>query len=331
MYRSLHPALAFFTLLALIPRPAHSQSTITVDGSARVVPITQEVARMYQELMKGTVKIAVKSSSTASGLKSLCRGEIDISGATRPMVREELDLCKHSGVEYYEIPIAYDVLAIIVNGQNHWANSITLEDLKRLWARSGPNPISQWKQLQSQWPGYSIRLFGSPPDSESFEFFSAALYRNPKALRGDVNSRGSSGEITDAVSRNPLAIGYCPIADCAKKTTAIKLLPIDLGQGPIAPSAQNVQSNRYGRLSRPLFLYINRKSTEQVDIHRLVALYLLRASQVVSLAGYVPLEESVYRVGVKVMKNKKVGSVYDGVAPADQAIEQFVRANASLR
>lgn len=313
------------------PSLARSQPVITIDGTARLAPISQEAARLYHELIKDTAKVSVKASGTANGFKNFCRGELNVSAANRPMVRAELELCKGGGGEYYEIPIAYDVLTIIVNAQNHWAHSITMDALKRLWERSGQNQISRWNHLQPLWPPYSIRLFSSPPDSEIFEFFAEAMQSGAKGLRSDATHLSSSSEIVRAVSGNPSAIGYCPIAECAKKTTGTKVLSIDFGQGPIAPSALTVQNNRYRQLARPLFLYINRKSTEQIDIHRFVALYLLRARQLVGLAGYLPLADRAYKIAVNVMKNKKVGSAYGGVVPGDLTIDEFITSNAGLR
>lgn len=331
MHQSLYQALALSALLGLIPRLAQAQATVTVDGTARLAPITQEVARIYHDLIKGTANVTINVSSTASGLKRFCHGDLDVSGAIRPMLRAELELCQHNGVEFYEVPIAYDVLAIIVNKQNYWSASIAVDDLSQLWSHSGKDLIGRWNQLRPQWPRYSIRLFSSPSDSETFEFFGEAIHRSAKALRSDVNHLRSSSEIIQAVSGNPSAIGYCPISECGKKTAGIKILPVDFGRGPVLPSAATVQNNSYPRLSRPLFLYVNRKSTEQIAGHRFVALYLLRASQAVGLAGYLPLEDRTYKIAVNVMKNKRVGSVYGGGPHVDLTVDPFVKAHASLR
>ena len=331
MLRHLPQLLALAILLALMPRLVNGQAIVTVDGTARLAPITQAAARIYHDLVKSTVKVSNNFSRTANGLKRFCRGEVDVSGAVRPMLQEELQLCKLAGIEFYEVPIAYDVLMIIVNIKNHWANSIKMDDLKRLWLSSVQNPVNRWNQVQPQWPSNLINLYGNPLDNEILEFFSAAINNKAKVLRNDVNTRRRSAEVVDGVASDPLAIGYCPFAECAKKAAELKILPVDFGQGPVTPSAQTVQNNRYPRLSRPMFLYINNKSTERVAVHQFVALYLLRANQIVSKAGYVPLSAKTYMIAVNLMKNKKVGSVYAGEAQSETNLDKFIATNGSLR
>lgn len=330
MIRSLQPLLIAACLGLGVPQSANPQP-ITVDGTARLTPINQEVARQFKNLTQPSTEVTIQASDTATGFKKLCRGAVDINGATRPILLPEIDLCKQAGIELYELPIAYDVLTVVVNAQNYWVTSMSMEALKQLWGPSGQNRINRWNQLRPQWPAYSIRLFGSPPDSEVFEFFSVAIDRKAKALRNDVNQLNSSSELIQAIGGNPLAIGYCPIADCGKNLRGIRVVPLDFGLGPISPTATAVQNNNYRTLSRPLFLYINRKSTERVAVHQFVALYLLRAHQIVYQVGYLPLSSKTYKVAVNVMKNKKVGSAYGGLMPDNPTVDAFVNSNASLR
>src|SRR5688572_30704716 len=124
---------------------------IQVDGSSTVFPISEAVAEEFQKTNPG-IRVTVGISGTGGGFQKFCRGETDISDASRPIRPTEIDTCRKAGIEYIELPIAYDGLAIVVNPKNTWATSVTVAELKTLWAPDAQGKVLRWNQVRSSWP-----------------------------------------------------------------------------------------------------------------------------------------------------------------------------------
>ena len=287
--------------------------TIRVDGSSTVFPISEAVAEEFQRAHPN-VRPTVGISGTGGGFQKFCRGETDISDASRPIRAAEMDACKMAGIDYIEIPIAYDGLAIVVNPKNTWAASMTTAELKPLWQPEAQGKVTRWNQVRPSWPDREIRLFGAGVDSGTFDYFTEAINGKEKASRGDFTSSEDDNVIVQGVSGDEAALGYLPLAYVEQNRSAMKLVPVDDGKddngtGPISPSAETVRNGTYQPLSRPLFIYVSRKAADRPEVQRFVESYFT-SNELLREVGYVELTPELYKLAQGHFAERKVGTAF---------------------
>jgi phosphate transport system substrate-binding protein len=185
---------------------------ITLDGSSTVFPIAEAVAEEYGKANPNVRTPTVGISGTGGGFQKFCRGETDISNASRPIRPAEIEACQKAGIEYIEVPIAYDGIAIVVNPKNTWADSITVPELKTMWAPEAQGKITRWNQIRPSWPNREIRLFGAGVDSGTYDYFTEATVGKEGASRGDFTSSEDDNVIVQGVASDELALGFLPLA-----------------------------------------------------------------------------------------------------------------------
>ena len=169
--------------LAFAPRAAVAQQTIKLDGSSTVFPISEAVAEEFQIAKRGKVRVTVGISGTGGGFKKLCRGEIDISDASRPISRSEMEACAKAGIQYIELPVAYDALTVAINPKNTWVDSMTVAELKKMWQPAAQGKVTTWKDVNPKWPAQPLKLDGDfVARTGVFEAFDSAV-DNPKRVR----------------------------------------------------------------------------------------------------------------------------------------------------
>jgi len=304
-----------------------SQVVIRVDGSSTVFPIAEAVAEEYQKVSGARVTVGI--SGTGGGFQKFCRGETDISDASRPISKAEIEACKTSGVEYIELPIAYDGLAVVVNPKNTWASSITVDDLKKLWAPDAQGKITRWNQVRPSWPNREIHLFGAGVDSGTFDYFTEAVVGKAKASRGDFTSSEDDNVLVQGISSDELALGFMPLAYVEQNSAALKLLPVDDGKndngdGAILPTAETVRNGTYQPLSRPLFIYVGRKPADRPEVARFVESFFTSAG-LVREVGYVELTPQLYELAKQHFTGKKVGSAFaSGASTVGITLEELL-------
>jgi len=254
---------------------------IKIDGSSTVYPITEAVAEEYQKAKKGVVKVTVGISGTGGGFKRFCRGETDISDASRPIKDSEIKACQEQGIEFIELPVAYDGLAVVLNPKNTWAKVLTVADLKKIWEPEAKGKITKWNHVRAEWPDAPLKLFGPGADSGTFEYFTEAIVGKAKASRGDFTASEDDNVLVQGVAGDKNAIGYFGLAYYEENKDKLKVAPIDGGKGPVVPSLQTVENGTYQPLSRPLFIYISTKSAAKPEVKEFVDYYLKNAPKVV--------------------------------------------------
>src|SRR3989337_3289914 len=210
MKKSIISLIAIFAVFMSIK--LHAAQVIKIDGSSTVYPITEAVAEEFQKAEKGKIKVTVGISGTGGGFKKLCNGETDISNASRPIKPSEVELCKKKGIEYIELPVAYDGLAIIVNPKNNWVDQITVKELKKLWEPAAQGKIKKWNQIRPNWPNKEIHLFGAGVDSGPHEYFTAAIVWTAHASRGDYTSSEDDNVLVQGIATDVLALGFTGLA-----------------------------------------------------------------------------------------------------------------------
>ena len=295
---------------------ASSSATITVDGSSTVAPITEAVAEEFQRANKGT-RVTVGTSGTGGGFQKFCRGETDISDASRPISASEAEACKKAGLDFVELPIAYDGIAVVVHPKNTWAASMTVAELKTLWEPAAQGKITRWNQVRPSWPDREIHLFGAGVDSGTFDYFTEAIVGKSKASRGDYTSSEDDNVIVQGVSGDEGALGYFGLAYYEQNQAKLKLVPIDDGNeangaGPIAPSLDTVKNGSYRPLSRPVFIYPKVKALDRAEVKNFIDFYLTKGVPLIREVGYVPLGDAEYAKVRERFTARKTGSMFEG-------------------
>jgi phosphate transport system substrate-binding protein len=316
---------------AILAWPAHAQ-LVKVDGSSTVFPITEAVAEDLQRSTKGKVKVTVGISGTGGGFKKFCRGEIDIADASRPILRSEMEACRAAGVQYYELPVAYDALTVVVNPRNEWIKTLTPAELKKMWGPGAQNKVKTWKQVNPAWPDQPLKLFGPGADSGTFDYFTEAVNGKSKSSRGDYTASEDDNVLVTGVSRDVNALGYFGFAyyvENKDKLKAVPIAPAD-GQPGVEPSLDSVISGKYQPLSRPIFIYVNAKSFERPEVKQFVDYYMQHADALVREVKYVPLPAKAYTHNLEMVSNKELGTKFGGEAQVGLTIEELMKLEAKL-
>jgi len=320
-------SIAFIVLVGLLPKASKAQ-LIQIDGSSTVFPITEAVSEEFQKAKKGAVKVTVGISGTGGGFKKFCRGETDISDASRPILKAEMETCKQSGVQYIELPIAYDALTVIVNPKNDWVKSLTVPDLKKMWEPGAQGKVTSWNQVRSEWPNSPLKLFGPGADSGTFDYFTEAIVGKAKSSRGDFTASEDDNVLVQGVANDRNALGYFGFAYYIENQKKLRAVPIDGGKGPVLPSAKTVEDGTYQPLSRPIFIYVSKKSLDKPEVREYVDFYLKNAPSLVKQVKYVALPSSAYTIGMDHVKKGKVGTVFGGESQVGIKIEELLKREA---
>jgi phosphate transport system substrate-binding protein len=304
-------------------------SEIRLDGSSTVFPISEAVAEEFQKANQGT-RVTVGISGTGGGFQRFCRGETDISDASRPISKSEISACGGAGINFVELPVAYDGIAIVVNPKANWISDITVEELRRLWEPGAQGKIMRWNQVRQAWPDREIHLFGAGVDSGTYDYFTEAITGKAKASRGDFTSSEDDNVLVQGVAGDENALGFIPFAYFGENQGKLKLVPVDdkkgdNGNGPIAPSLDTIRTGAYQPLSRPLFIYVSDKALARPEIQKFVEYYLTEGPKLAEEVGYVELGDEVYQLVRQHFTNRKMGSAFaENAAQVGMTIEQLL-------
>jgi phosphate transport system substrate-binding protein len=295
---------------------AAGSETIVADGSSTVYPISEAVAEEFQKANAG-VKVTIGISGTGGGFKKFCAGETDISDASRPIKPTEVEACAANKIEYIEMPIAYDGLAVMVNPKNSWADCMTVAELKKMWEPEAQGKVTKWSQVREGWPDKELHLFGPGVDSGTYDYFTEAINGKEHASRGDFQSSEDDNVLVQGISADANALGFFGYAYYEENKAKLKLLGIDdgtdgNGKGCIKPSREAVEKGEYQPLARPLFIYVNKKSAERPDIQKFVSFYLEKGPALVGEVGYIALPTDAYGLAKKRFEGKVTGSLFGG-------------------
>lgn len=295
---------------------ATSQGLVTTDGSSTVFPITEAMAEEFQKANTG-IKVTVGLSGTGGGFKKFCRGETDISNASRPIKGEEKEACKAAGVEYIELPIALDALTVVVNPQNTWASELTVEELKKIWEPEAQDKIKNWNQVRSSFPSKPLVLYGAGVDSGTYDYFTAAIVGKEHSSRGDFTASEDDNVLVQGVSGDVNALGFFGLAyyeENLNKLKAVKIKTNDAAPA-VEPSVENARTGTYQPLSRPIFIYVNKKAAEtKPEVAQFVEFYLdsKNATDLVKEVGYVPLPENAQAAFRERFAKREIGTGFTG-------------------
>ena len=271
------------------------RGTIEIDGSSTVFPITQAVAEEFQNI-NDDVRVNVGISGTGGGMKRFTVGETDISDASRPIKPSEAETAQENGIEYIELEVAIDGLAVIVNKDNGFVDYLTTDELNMIWMPG--STVESWSDIRPEWPNEPIRLYGPGTDSGTFDYFTDTINGDEGASRPDFTASEDDNVLVQGIAGDQQALGYFGYAYYAENVDKLKIVPIDSGNGPVTPSDETINAGEYAPLSRPIFIYVSKASLERPEVEEFVIFYMEYATELVAEVGYTPLPESVYEANI---------------------------------
>jgi phosphate transport system substrate-binding protein len=304
---------------------------IEIDGSSTVYPITEAVAEEFQSKVGG-VQVTVGISGTGGGFKRFCRGETDISDASRPILRDEMVNCSQAGVKYYELPIAYDALTVVVNKSNDFVDYLTIDELKKMWEPAAQGKVTSWKQIRDSFPDVPLKLAGPGADSGTFDYFTEAVVGKAKSSRGDYQASEDDNVIVQFVSRDKGALGYFGLAYYEENKDKLKAVPIKANASApaVLPSVETTKNGTYVPLSRPIFIYVKDKSLQRPAVRQFVEFYLKEGARLAKEVGYIDLPESAYKLALDHLNAGKLGTRFGGTPEVGLSVEALLAREGKL-
>lgn len=268
---------------------------VKLDGSSTVAPISQAVTEEFNKEYKD-VKVSIGVSGTGGGFKKYVSGETDINNASRPIKPEEKEKAVKNGIESEELEIAYDGIAVVVSKENTWVDNITVEELKKIWE---PNSkVKKWSDVNPSWPQEEIKLYGPGTDSGTFEYFTEAVNGKAKEIRTDFTASEDDNVLVQGVSNDKNALGYFGAAYYEENTNKLKALKIN----GVELKKETIVDKTYSPLSRPLYMYVSKKSLEKPEVAEYLNFYMKNVKEFVETVGYFPLEDGKYEAGLNKVK-----------------------------
>lgn len=286
--------------------------TVLVDGSSTVFPVSEAMAEEFQKANSG-VRVTVGLSGTGGGFKKFCNDETDITGASRPIKPEEVELCKQNNIEYIELPIAFDGLTVVVNPANNFASCLKVDELKKMWEPAAQGKIKTWNQIRPDFPNQPLNLYGAGTDSGTYDFFTAAIVGEEGESRGDYTASEDDNTLVQGVTSDQNGLGFFGLAYFEENKNKLKAVEIDNGNGCVPPSPETVNDGTYQPLSRPEFIYVKKSAAERPEVKAFVNFYTApENAKLVQEVGYVPLPPDILEPVQARFEKGTTGSVFEG-------------------
>ncbi len=268
----------------------HRHTTLSLDGSSTVFPVSQAVAEEYVATHRGA-RIAVGVSGTYGGFRRLCAGRAILGGASRQIRSDERLRCAENGIVPLEIQIGWDGLTLVTHPSNDWARCLTVEELRLIWA--GNSAVGRWNDVRPDWPDRELKLYGPDTDSGTFDYFTTAIIGTEGASRGDYTASADDNMLVLGVGGDPGALGYLGYAYAGETGSRLQRVAVDGGSGCVDPTPSTIADRSYA-LSRPIFIYVARGALTDPETLTFVRFYLDQAADLIREAGYVPLAPAEY-------------------------------------
>ena len=324
-------SLASFAILAACGRQDSDsglRGDIIVDGSSTVFPITMAAAEEFS-IMHGGVRVSVGVSGTGGGFSKFAAGETNISDASRPIKPSELEALVSAGIEFIELPVAYDGLTVVVNPENDWVDCLTVDELKKMWEPAAQGTIKNWNQIRDSFPDMPLDIFGPGVDSGTFDYFTEAIVGEAQSSRGDFQASEDDNVLVTGVSGSRSAIGYFGLSYYVENTDKVKAVPIDPGNGTcVEPTFDTVRNSSYQPLSRPIFIYVRKSAAERPEVDAFVKYYLSKEfTPLISSpeVGYVQLGDEIYEALTQRFANRVTGTLFPNGAEVGASLDRYMQ------
>jgi len=267
--------------------------TIKIDGSSTVFPVTEAVAEEFRAVQP-KVKVTIGVSGTGGGFKKFSRGETNLSNASRPIKDKEKAACAENNINYLELEVAYDGLAVLINPENDWVDSFTVEELKKIWEPAAQGKIMKWNQIRPEWPNEEIHLFGPGVASGTYDYFTEAIVGKSGSSRGDFTASEDDHVLVQGIAGDKYSLGFFGLAYYAENKDKLTLIGVHNGEEVVKPTLETVSNGTYRPLSRPLFIYVNSTSVKSKEVIEFVDFYIDNAGELAEDVGYIPLPAENY-------------------------------------
>lgn len=270
-----------------------SSNEIIIDGSSTVFPITKAISEEYRSEAQG-IQITVERSGTGGGFQKFLRGDTDINNASREVSEKEKKLAQKNEIEFVQLSVAYDGLAIVVHPDNDWVDYLSVQELREIWQPESQQDITHWNDIRDEWPDEELNLYGPGVASGTYDYFTEVIVGENSESRGDFTS-GEDSVLVEEVSSDEGSLGFFGLAYFEKNKEILKLIPVKHGNNePVKPTKETVSEGSYTPLSRTLFIYVRRESAQRPAVRDFVNFYLENVPELVPDIGYVALPDSVY-------------------------------------
>jgi phosphate transport system substrate-binding protein len=300
---------------------------VRVDGSSTVFPITEAVAEEFMQA-EPRVRVTVGVSGTGGGFAKFLRDETDINDASRPIKPTELEEARANGIEFIELPVAYDGIAVVTNPANDWVECLTTEELAQIW---GPgSEVDSWNDIRPEFPDREIALYGPGTDSGTYDYFTEMIGGESGASRSDFSASEDDNVLVQGIAGDANALGFFGLAYYEENADKLKLLGVDdgdatNGEGCVQPTAASVGDGTYQPLARPEFIYVNAARAAEPAVSAFVEFYLENAPELVREVGYVPLPEEAYSLALERFRNGATGTLFGEETPAGLSMVERLR------
>jgi phosphate transport system substrate-binding protein len=308
-----------------------AQELIQIDGSSTVYPITEAMAEEFQATTGGKYRVTVGISGTGGGFKKFCRGETQISDASRPIKESERAACTEAGIEFIELPVALDALTVMVNPGNDWVDHLTVDELKKVWEPAAQGVVDNWSEVREGFPDRPLTLYGPGVDSGTYDYFTEAVVGEEGSSRGDFTASEDDNVLVQGISSDPNALGFFGLAYYVENQDKLKAVPIQPAEGgdPVAPSVEAARDGSYQPLSRPIFIYVNKAAADESEaVRQFVEFYLDpdNAEVLVEEVGYVPLPTEAYELALRNFEERHTGTAFAGGSQVGVAVQDLLQA-----
>ncbi len=286
--------------------------TVQVDGSSTVFPITEAVAEEFMAAYPG-VRVTVGVSGTGGGFSKFLRGETDINDASRTIKESEIRLAEQNGIEFIELPVSYDGLAVLVHPENDFVECLTADELRRIWEPR--SAVNNWNQVRDEFPDSELTLYGPGTDSGTYDYFTEAMIGESGASRSDFTASEDDNVLVQGIAGDPSALGYFGLAYYENNADRLKLVAVDdenpdNGEGCIEPTPETVENGTYAPLSRPLFIYVREQAAADSAVLAFVNFYLENAGSLAPEVGYVSMSQDAYALAMERYERGITGSMF---------------------
>ncbi len=264
---------------------------VVLDGSSTVFPIAEAVAEEFQLANPGA-RVTVGVSGSGGGFERFCRGETDLSNASRPINQGERDACAAAGITFTELSVAWDGLSVIVNPANDFVECLTVQELRRIWEPG--SSVRTWRDVRPTWPAENIRLYGPGTDSGTFDYFTETIVGESGASRPDFQASEDDNILVQGVAGDRFALGYFGYAYYAENQSRLKLVAVDGGSGCVRPTDATIEDRTYAPLARPLLVYVKHSALQRPAVRAYVEFLLTESPAIVPSTGYHALSSQEY-------------------------------------